>query len=244
MERRNKRKNLACKCNIEVSFLVYVFLFFHGSLFGYKTQKSFVYFSVCQCSLHPEPAVHLRSLSAHPVAAGCQRPSLRPLVWLVDSFLQRNIPMKSAKNAMRLMWWPPTETVEEDQCCGQSQVPGLYPAVCLSELPWWTPILSSVCLGRVFFLFPSWDKRGERVREKEGGGEGRGQEKRLGNGKGKEFLEDGWKGKGGDGGGEGLSIAHRLRGLCVGPGSGLSGPLAFLCSLALGKKRTHKLDTN
>lgn len=29
------------------------------------------------------------------------------------------------------------------------------------------------------------------MREKEGGGEGRGQEKRLGNGKGKEFLEDG-----------------------------------------------------
>jgi len=39
MERRNKRKNLACKCNIEVSFLVCVFLFFHGFLFGYKTQQ-------------------------------------------------------------------------------------------------------------------------------------------------------------------------------------------------------------
>lgn len=40
-------------------------------------------------------------------------------------------------------------------------------------------------------------------------------------------------------------IAHRLRGLCLGPCGGLSGPLAFLCSLALRgkKKQTHIRDT-
>ena len=42
--------------------------------------------------------------------------------------------------------------------------------------------------------------------------------------------------------GEGVEIAHRLRGLCVGPGGGLSGPLAFLCSLALRKKQTYIRD--
>lgn len=34
-------------------------------------------------------------------------------------------------------------------------------------------------------------------------------------------------------------FAHRLRGLCVGPGVWFSGPLAFLCSLALEKTNTH-----
>lgn len=115
-------------------------------------------FSACQSSLSLERAVHYGSLSVHPAATvnsgiPLLGASSFSLVWLVDLLLQRNIPMKSAKNAMRLMWWPPSETGEEDQCCGQSQVPGLCPAVCLSELPWWTPILSSVCLGKVFFFF-------------------------------------------------------------------------------------------
>lgn len=34
-------------------------------------------------------------------------------------------------------------------------------------------------------------------------------------------------------------FAHRLRGLCVGPGVWFSGPLAFFCSLALEKTNTH-----
>lgn len=115
---------------------------------------------------------HIQSL---PWTSRCRHQALPscPLVWLVHLLLQRNIPMKSAKNAMRLMWWPPSETVEEDQCCGQSQVPGLYPAVCLSELPWWTPILSSVCLGRVFFFLPleirgerGWERRREEGKER------------------------------------------------------------------------------
>lgn len=38
---------------------------------------------------------------------------------------------------------------------------------------------------------------------------------------------------------EGLLFAHRLMGLCAGPDVGLSGPLAFLCSLALGNTQTH-----
>lgn len=154
---------------------------FFGLCFSYSfmdhcldtKHKRFCIFSACQSSFYLEPAVHHWSLSAHPVAAmngrmSASGASSRPLIWLVD--LQRNIPMKSAKNAMRLMWWPPSETVEEDQCCGQSQVPGLYPAVCLSELPWWTPILSSVCLGRVFSPL---EIRGAGRRREEGKEKGR-----------------------------------------------------------------------
>lgn len=236
MERRNKQKqrNLACKCNTEVSFLVYVFLFFHGSLLGYKTQ------SVSYIFLHVEVAFiwsQLQPSGRHNQRQDVATPS-RPPVWFVDSLLQRNIPMKSAKNAMRLMWWPPSETVEEDQCCGQSQVFGLHPAVCLSELPWWTPILSSVCLGRVFS--PSWGKRGDRESEEE-------EERRAEEGgweieKGKNLSGVAWKKKKKMGGG-GYQFAHRLRGLCVGPGVGLSGPLAFLCSLALKNKHTNTKET-
>lgn len=40
---------------------------------------------------------------------------------------------------------------------------------------------------------------------------------------------------------ESVWIAHRLRGLCAGPGDGLSGPLVFFCSLALRKKQMHSL---
>lgn len=44
------------------------------------------------------------------------------------------------------------------------------------------------------------------------------------------------EGRGGEGR-EGCRGAHRMRGLCVGLGRGLSGPLAFLCSLALEERR-------
>lgn len=147
------------------------FMFFMDHCLDTK-HKMLCIFSACQSSFYLQPAVRHWRLSVHPVASTNGRTSssgasLRPLVGLVDLLLQRNIPMKSAKNAMRLMWWPPSETVEEDQCCGQSQVPELYPAVCLSELPWWTPILSSVCLGRVFV--PSWEKRKTRGRKRKKG---------------------------------------------------------------------------
>jgi len=44
MERRNKRKDLACKCNIEVSFLVYVFLILSWISVWVQNAKGFVYF--------------------------------------------------------------------------------------------------------------------------------------------------------------------------------------------------------
>lgn len=133
MERRNKQIKSCMQMPHRSEFLVYVFLIFHGSE---DTKHMFCIISACQSSCYLEPAGHHRSLSARLLAAINGRIfSLCPLVWLADLLLQRIIPMKSAKNAMRLMRWPPSETVEEDQCCGQSQVSGLYPAVCLSELP-------------------------------------------------------------------------------------------------------------
>lgn len=155
MERRNKQKK-SCMQMQHSEFFGLCFLILSWITVWIQNTKRFRIFSACQTSFYLEPAVHHQGLSAHPFAAmngrmSASGASSRPLVWLVNFLLQRNIPMKSAKNAMRLMWWPPSETVEEDQCCGQSQVPGLYPAVCLSELPWWTPILSSVCLGIICF---------------------------------------------------------------------------------------------
>lgn len=95
--------------------------------------------SACQGSLHLEPVVHHRSLSPHPISTINSRMSghrvllhrLIPSHWHA---LAKKHTHEECKDAMRLMWWPPSGTVEEDQwCCGQSQVPGLHPAsVCLS----------------------------------------------------------------------------------------------------------------
>lgn len=214
-------------------------------------RKRFRICSACQSSFYFEPAVLPFRRLRSPAACGRRSSHLFVLPGSSSLLSQRNIPMKSAKNAMRLMWWPPSETVEEDQCCGRSQVPGLRPAVCLSKLPWWTPILSSVCLGRVFFFFLSPLLRLEggeegKKSEKEGRGEegdeegsfqGMHERKKMLEGKGREREREGYR----EGRKEGRVywFAHRLRGLCVGPGVWFSGPLAFLCSLALEKTNTH-----
>lgn len=88
-----------------------------------------------------------------------------------------------------------------------------------------------------FTLLREEGREGER--EGGSGGKKRAGKKGLGNGKGDSLgkMKERFKKK--DQGWESVLIAHRLRGLCVGPGGGLSGPLAFLCSLALRKKQIH-----
>lgn len=93
------------------------------------------------------------------------------------------------------------------------------------------------CPQSVWEEFFSFERRGEREREKRGWRGGRGVFWGW-KGKGFGWMEGGKKKKKEMEGREGVEIAHRLRGLCVGPGGGLSGPLAFLCSLTLMRK-TH-----
>lgn len=94
------------------------------------------------------------------------------------------------------------------------------------------PVLS--LSGKSFSLLREEGRKSEREGEREGKkglgeGVGAGEERSSGR------MEEGRKKKEKMEDGEGVEIAHRLRGLCVGPDGGLSGPLAFLCSLALRK---------
>lgn len=165
MERRNTWKKSCMQMQHRSEFFGLCFLILSWIFVWTQNTKGVVYFLHVIVAFVLSQLFIFRAFPAHPAAAENSRmpsssaPSLSHHVWLVDLLLQRNKPMKSAKNAMRLMWWPPSETVEEDQCCGQSQVPGLCPAVCLSELPWWTPILSSVWEE---FFFPLERNKGER----------------------------------------------------------------------------------
>lgn len=116
--------------------------------------------------------------------------------------------------------------MEEDQCCGQSQGSGLCPAVCLSCHDEHLSCPQSVWEE---FLFPQLRRAGGGR-----GGDNRGLgESKVGCMKGKRR----WRERK-----EGLLFAHRLMGLFAEPDVGLSGPLAFLCSLALGNTHTHVKD--
>lgn len=91
------------------------------------------------------------------------------------------------------------------------------------------PVLS--LSGKSFSLLREEGRKSEKEEAREGKkgvGEGVGGRKRRSLGR----MEERRKKKEKMEGGEDVEIAHRLRGLCVGPGGGLSGPLAFLCSLA------------
>lgn len=187
-------------------------------------------FYACQSSFYLEPACPDAAMKVRMSSPGA---SLCPLVWLVDLLLQRNIPMRSAKNAMRLMWWPPSET-------GGGSVlwvePG--PLTLPSSLSVWAAMMDTfpvLSLSGKSFL-PSWKKKEDRMRKKE-----RAEMERTGegfrDGKWNEFL-GGWnKGRRWRAG-----WVYRLLtgwgGFACGPRGGLSGPLAFLCSFTLGKK-TH-----
>ena len=113
--------------------------------------------------------------------------------------------------------------MEEDQCCGQSQGSGLCPAVCLSCHDEHLSCPQSVWEE---VLFPQLRRAG-RGREGENKGVGEvegGMHERKKKMEGKERR---------------VVVAHRLMRLCASPGVGLSGPLACLCSLALGNTHTH-----
>lgn len=109
MWRRNKQRKSCMQMQHRSEFFglcFFFFFFFSYSFMDHRLdtkRKRFRTCSACQSSFYFGPAsCSFSAVSAPPAARAAAAPRVR-LAWLIELLSQRNIPMKSAKNAMRLM---------------------------------------------------------------------------------------------------------------------------------------------
>lgn len=105
MWRRNKQRKSCMQMQHRSEFFGLCFFFFlilSWITAWIQNAKGFVYVLHVKVASILGQQLFLSAVSAPPAACAAAAPRVR-LAWLIELLSQRNIPMKSAKNAMRLM---------------------------------------------------------------------------------------------------------------------------------------------